>query len=276
MGKCIHCGKPAGLFRSVHKECQAKHESGKAEITSLVKTAAHNTSAISSLKTAAEKIAEKYLIRTSDIPAMVIEGYERAVDGVFEDGVVTVEEESNLDEIQKHFGFGQKDLDKNGAFTKLVKGTVLREILSGKIPDKLNINGNLPFNLQKDEKLVWIFQNVQYYEQKTSHHYEGGSQGVSIRVAKGLYFRTGGFRAYPVETTETVHVDTGTLAATSKHLYFAGTDKSFRIPYNKIVSYKPYSDGIQIQRDATTAKPQSFITGDGWFTYNLVMNLSQL
>jgi hypothetical protein len=29
-------------------------------------------------------------------------------------------------------------------------------------------------------------------------------------------------------------------------------------------------------RDAANAKPQFFITGDGWFTYNLVTNLSQL
>ena len=27
--------------------------------------------------------------------------------------------------------------------------------------------------------------------------------------------------------------------------------------------------------DAQTANPQSFRTGDGWFTYNLVMNLAQ-
>lgn len=277
MGDCRYCGKPAGLLRSVHKECQAKHESGKAEIISLVKAAAHDKSAISSLKTNAEKIAEGHLIRTSEVPAIVIEGYERAVAGAFEDGILTEEEDSNLDEIQKHFGFDQDDLDKNGAYTKLVKGDVLRELLNGKIPQKVHIEGgNLPFNLQKDEKLVWVFLDVQYYEQKTSRHYEGGSSGVSIRVVKGLYFRTSGFKAHPVDTTENVHVGTGILAVTNKHLYFAGAAKSFRIPFNKIISFVPFVDGIGIQRDATTAKPQSFITGDGWFTYNLVMNLSKL
>ena len=28
-------------------------------------------------------------------------------------------------------------------------------------------------------------------------------------------------------------------------------------------------------RDAQTAKPQTFRTGDGWFPYNLVTNLAQ-
>lgn len=276
MGDCKYCGKPAGLLRSVHKECETKHDSGKAEIMFLIKTAVHNTSAVSSLKTASEEIAEKHLIRKSEVPAIVIEGWERAVEGAFDDGVLTEEEESNLVEIQKHFGLDRTDLNQNRAYTKLVKGSVLRELLNGRIPERMSVKGNLPFNLQKDEKLVWIFQGVQYYEQKTRRHYEGGSRGVSIRVAKGVYFRTGGFRAHPVETTENAHIGTGILALTNKHLYFTGGAKSFRVAYKKIVSFEPYSDGIGIQREATTAKPQTFITSDGWFTYNLAINLSQL
>ena len=29
-------------------------------------------------------------------------------------------------------------------------------------------------------------------------------------------------------------------------------------------------------RDAQTAKPQMFRTGDGWFAYNLAVNLAQM
>jgi hypothetical protein len=48
------------------------------------------------------------------------------------------------------------------------------------------------------------------------------------------------------------------------------------VAYDKIVSFTPYSDGIGIQRDAQTAKPQVFVTGDGWFTYNLIANLAKV
>ena len=58
--------------------------------------------------------------------------------------------------------------------------------------------------------------------------------------------------------------------------YFSGGGKSFRIRHDKIVSIQPYSDGVGIHRDAATAKPQVFATGDGWFTYNLLMNVSGL
>lgn len=72
------------------------------------------------------------------------------------------------------------------------------------------------------------------------------------------------------------HVDTGMLGVTTKHLYFSGSTKSFRVKYDKIVSFEPFSDALGIQRDAQTAKPQVFQTEYGWFTYNLVTNLAQM
>ena len=42
------------------------------------------------------------------------------------------------------------------------------------------------------------------------------------------------------------------------------------------MDYEPLSDGIAIMRAAQTAKPQSFRTGDGWFSYNLAVNLAQM
>ena len=51
---------------------------------------------------------------------------------------------------------------------------------------------------------------------------------------------------------------------------------NFRVRYDKIVDFEPFSDGTGIMRDAQTAKPQSLRTGDGWLAYNLAVNLSQM
>ena len=60
-------------------------------------------------------------------------------------------------------------------------------------------------------------------------------------------------------------VDTGLLGLTTKHVYFAGSRKKFRVRYDRIVSLDPYEDGFGIIWDAQAAKPQTFRTGDGWF-----------
>jgi hypothetical protein len=272
----MYCGKPAGFLRGAHKECRSAHEAGKAEIISLVQKAFHDATSLSSLKGACTQTAKTHYVRDADVSPLVVEGWTKAVDTAFEDGILTEHEESNLADIQKAFELEQTVLDKSGAYTRVAKGVVLRELVDGNLPRKVRVEGNLPFNFQKDEQLVWLFQGVEYYEQKTRRHYEGRSSGVSIRIAKGVYYRTGGFKGHPVETTANVHVGRGMLAFTNKNLYFAGDTKGFRIPYKKIVAYEPYTDGIGIQRDAATAKPQTFITGDGWFTYNLAMNVSRL
>jgi hypothetical protein len=211
-----------------------------------------------------------------DCKPLLCQAWEKAVDAFLDDDILDTFEEKRLAEFREHFSLTQDELDRNGALTKTVKAAVLRDVMSGKIPERLSIDGALPINFQKKERLIWAFPGSQYLEDKTRRQYVGGSQGVSIRVMKGVYYRVGAFKAQPVETTERTHIDTGWVAITNRHVYFSGSRKSIRIPYTKIVSFEPFSNGFGVMRDTATAKPQIFITGDGWFSYNLVANAAQL
>lgn len=276
MGTCIYCGKPAGIFREKHRECAEKRDQGWNEIIRLAKEAAIGTYPLEDVTNRSAAIAANSFLSSNEIREAMVTGWEKAVEHFLEDGNLEPQEEIRLVAFAEHFELTQEDLDKNGAYTQFVKGLVLRDLMEGKIPERFRPIGHLPFNFQRKEKLIWAFNNVKYYEDRTRRWYTGGSRGVSIRIAKGVYYRVGSFRGHPIETTERIHVDTGILAVTTKHLYFYGPRKSFRIRFDKIVSFTPYSDAIGIQRDAATAKPQFFVTGDGWFTYNLLINLSKL
>jgi hypothetical protein len=170
----------------------------------------------------------------------------------------------------------QNELDRNGALVKIVKAAVLRDILNGILPHGISINENLSINLQKGEKIVWAFSNSKYLEDKIRRQYVGGSHGVSVRVMKGVYYKVGSFKGQNIEYMERVHINKGWVILTNKNIYFVGSQKSLRISYAKVISFEPYTDGVGIMRDAANAKAQIFVTGDGWFTYNLVTNLSQL
>ena len=153
---------------------------------------------------------------------------------------------------------------------------MIRDITQGIVPQRQRVSGHVSFNLMKSETLVWVIQSVDYLETVVRRERRGASHGVSIRVARGLYYRTSAFRSRPIEWEETVHADTGLLGLTTKHIYFAGSRKRFRVRYDKIVAFEPFSVGFGIMRDAQTAKPQTFRTGDGWFAYNLASNLAQI
>ena len=207
---------------------------------------------------------------------LLIHGWEAAVEEVLEDRMLSIDEEGSLLRYAKHFGLEQDDLEDGGGYSNLMKAAVLREVAEGVVPKRMQFEGRLPFNLMKSEELVWVIDDVEYLETRVRRIRQGTSHGLSIRVARGLYYRPGVFRSEAIEREETNHVDTGTLGFTTKHVYFHGTRKRFRVRYDKVVSFDPYSDGFGLMRDAQTAKPQTFITGDGWFAYNLVVNLAQL
>ncbi len=207
---------------------------------------------------------------------LLIRAWEAAVEGSLEDGVFTLDEENALARYLNHFDLTPRDVNGNGAHTSLVQAAVIRDVANGIIPQRQQVEGNLPFNLMKSEQLVWVIDGVDYLETVTRRERRGTSHGVSIRVARGLYYRPSAFRSRAVEWEETQRLDCGLLGLTTKHIYFAGSRKRFRVRYDRIVTFEPYSDGLGIMRDAQTAKPQSFITGDGWFVYNLATNLAQL
>ena len=208
---------------------------------------------------------------------LLVRGWNAAVGAALEDGVLTEAEEDALSRYLDRFDvFRRGGQDHEAMRLKLVKASAIRELTEGIVPKRQNITGQLPFNLMKSEQLVWVFQGVAYLEDVTRREMRGGSQGLTIRIARGIYYRPSAFRSRVVEWEETVRADTGLMGLTTKHIYFVGDSKRFRVRYDRIVAFEPYSDGIGIMREAQSAKPQTFITGDGWFTYNMATNLAQL
>lgn len=277
MANCKYCGKPVGLLRTEHKECAVISNNGWDIMINSAKETALKGINFADLKDNLSSVASKHYIETEKVRDALIQGFSLALDQLLDDGILTQEEEDKISQYMDWFSLSQEELDGfNNSKTKLVKAAVLRDLTEGKIISRIKVNSNLPFNFQKNEILIWLFANVGYFEQRVRTHFEGRSQGLSVKLAKGLYYRVGAFRGHPVKTNELVPAGSGLLGITNKYIYFSGSTKKFRVKYSQIMEFTPYEDGIGIQKDTTSARPQIFITGDGWFTYNLLTNLAKL
>jgi hypothetical protein len=283
LGACKYCGKSAGFFHSEHAECEEQHrererliQAGREQMVAEVLGAIRGSDSFDGLEKKLAEIEQTSFVPSTERRTLLISGWENSVERFLEDGVLEAGEETRLVEFKERFALPQDELDRNGALTKTVKAGVLRQVLSGTIPQRVSFDANLPINFQKGEQIVWAFAGSQYLEDKTRREFVGGSKGVSVRVMSGVYYRVGAFKGHAEEHTERVLVDTGLVVVTDRNIYFAGPKKSLRIPYAKIVSFERFSNGVGLMRDAATAKAQIFVTGDGWFTYNLVTNLSRL
>lgn len=219
-------------------------------------------------------IADAYGFNDQNIKSFALEAWRNILDKAFEDGVLSRDEERMLNESARVLGLAESDIRQYN--TKIVKGAILREVLEGITPHRLTVTNHLPVMLQNQESVIWLSNGVAAYENKTSRHYVGGSTGFSVRVASGVYLRSGAFRGDPVETTETVSLGKGSLIITNKNVFWVSPQRSIKIPVKKIVAVMPCSDGLILQKDGVTAKPLILIPDDPWFICNLVSNLNLL
>ena len=279
MGKCIYCGKSAGLFRKQHRECARRTDQAIATIEGLCVDAALHGDDLESLAAEIRAAAEAANLAMPDaeLRSVIAAGWGSAVKDAMEDHALSNKEKRGLNRYRERFDLGEGELNEVGAFDVFKMLSLLNVLNRGILPrpDLESFTaqfGRLPFNLMKSEVLLWVFGNVGYGEQITRREYQGSSMGMSIRIAKGVYVRPGSFRGRTVETTSMEHTDDGLFGITTKHIYFKGQSKAFRVRLEKIVSLDPYQDGLGIMRDTARAKPEVFYMGETpvWFAVNLI------
>lgn len=280
MGKCRYCGKSAGLFRRQHKACAERNERAASEIKELCINAALHGGDLASLPDRIWGVAQAAGLDMpgENLQQVLAVGWCEAVDEAMQDHALSNAEKRRLNRYRKRFELSEGILNQQGEFFDVFRMSALLNALNrGLLPrpdlDGFNAQfGRLPFNLMKSEVLLWVFGGVGYGEQVVQREYRGSSMGVSFRVAKGVYVRPGSFRGRTVETTSMERTDDGLFGLTTKHIYFKGQTKAFRVRLEKIVSLDPYQDALGIMRDTARAKPELFYmdTISVWFAINVI------
>ncbi|MBN1970355.1 MAG: hypothetical protein JW870_13380, partial [Candidatus Delongbacteria bacterium] len=271
MSKCKYCGEKAGLFKDSHEECKQKFENGRRMIISQLESSVFGDSNLSKIKNEIHSTAANSYI--DEIRPLVIKGLELAIENKISESPLFKEQEDQIDAYVQHFNLSQDELNENQGWRQAVQALMIGELVENKLPERVSIAGDLPILIQDDEKIIWLFQEVDYYKVQSKSRRVGDYSGWSGRILKGLYYRWGSFQSESVKSMEIEHIDTGFLALTQKQLYFYGNYKGFKLPYGRILAIEPYSDGVKIQKTHANAYPISFITNEGWFTYNLLINL---
>ena len=118
-------------------------------------------------------------------------------------------------------------------------------------------NGQLPviivnnINLENDEICHYADRGYTFKDKTITSGYTGKSSGVSIRIMKGLTYRTGGSGGKAIrETQRTTY--SGTLYITNKRVIYSSTNECFDKTFNKITSITEATDGIILQIGSTS------------------------
>jgi hypothetical protein len=252
MGTCFYCGRSAGFLHKQHLECEEMHTRGVSDIETAVSAAATSEEQLKGLSSRIDEVAAKSWISADERQDLLLECWSDAVEKRLGNGLLTAEEENQLTKLASALSLSKDALVRCGSFHRVAKAAVLRDLSDGIVAERCTVTGPLPLALQNDERVVWAFADTKYIEDKVHHSHAGGQS-----------------------SEYTVHspLDIGWFVVTDTNLYFAGAVKSLRLPLKKLVSFKQHSDGLGVTREGANARPHTFITGDGWFTYSLVSKL---
>ena len=228
---------------------------------------------IQTRKRAVEKLLPISTISQQAIEEQVL---EIAATKYLSDGLFSDQEQRELEEFSNAFSI---PLTQTGTHAdsanigKIGQAIVLKDLQRGVLPQ--NNATNVPVLLSANETILWSYSNVAMYNEKIEKEYIGRRSGFSFKVMKGVYYHTGQSKGRPIERRSMNFDGQGTLYITNKNLYFYSNTKSAKVPFKKIISIIPYSDGIEVQKDGN-AKRQIFQGFDSWFIMNLLSIINDI
>jgi hypothetical protein len=178
-----------------------------------------------------------------DIKSIRVQAYNAAFRAAKSDGIVTSEEESELKKLQDFFKIPESEILTSKK--ELAKLRILTEIQNGN-PPFMSVSNVV---LQKNETIYWSEPSSLLEERVVGRRYEGGSQGLSIRITSGVTYRVGAHRGRIISDTAIVPVSSGELIITNKRIIFRGDAKSFNLRLDKLLELNLYGNGIRLTDD---------------------------
>jgi hypothetical protein len=127
-------------------------------------------------------------------------------------------------------------------------------------------NGDLPTaaaeNVTLDpEETCHAMIGAERYERRGEATASDGEGVVSVRIARGVYYRVGSVSDAQLNRAPLRHIEAGRVLITSRRVLFAGSRESVSWPLRDIACYQVYADGVVLELRAGTG-PSFALEGD--------------
>lgn len=166
--------------------------------------------------------------------------YAAAVRAVIHDDRVGAPEQQRLAAVAAAIGIDPSALAEHDfpAWEELTVAAVN----DGRLP----VTADAPLLAESGEVVRMAFPAV-LMKEVTHRELRGGTQGVSLHVAKGVNYRIGAVRAHSVVTgTDLEAQDHGQLVVTSRRAVYVGQTRTLEFRYERLVSVEQFADGLRL------------------------------
>ncbi len=154
---------------------------------------------------------------------------------------------------------------------RLQMSHVLWQVLHNVAPSLEEMGHSLAFRLHADETPLYQTGDCVTFAEERTITTRRVHQGVSIPIGGGLYYHVAD--SGQERQSGLLPIDGGKILVTDKAIYFGGQQKSFRIPFTRVLAFHPYLDAVGVSEDGKATKVFVFDyrgMDTGWFYYNLL------
>ena len=261
MGACVLCGKSAGLFYSLHKNCYQQFQSSTDPIVKLLTTQLKSAPVTELVQKSQTIVQQLEFVEEAQQRALVraLEAYAKQA---FTRENFTVAESSAWVKFLEHLDIDRKlFLDPN--FIIEQKNLPMQALLRKRELPASNCNNmQLPFDLRANETLWWRFSDVQLEQLQPKNSKQHWS--IALQILESVLPRKS------KRAVEHKALGAGTLWLTSQRLYFEKEQEMNSIAYGEICALTPEFDGVTLQSNELQARPQTFRCEEGKLLYQFL------
>jgi hypothetical protein len=259
VAKCIVCNKSAGPFYALHKACLPVYrDTQKCVREKLTKFIASDS-----------KISDEDILSCRPSPRFSEHHFKKICVQAWQDEAKRVASNTSLDissaknllKIAEALKITGKDTEPY-LFSRLTHVEYLAALQNNQ-PVKMKIE-KVPdlMELESNEYVIWEFKDTEKTEQEKFSQQKEWT--ILSSVLDNLLMRS----RYK-ELDQKIE-EAGNLFVTNQSLYYQVKDSVTQTKFTDIHSITPLKNGVRVQPHLRDAMPETYITGDGRFTYALL------
>jgi len=272
MPNCSYCGKPAGLFHRSHDECRAQFERAMGTVPLFFAKLLESDLPADRFQQLLAEVAARFHIAPKKLRSLSIEGIEAMMQASLAQGLMTPDDEDRILDIAEALGLSLSDVPV--LEDRLVKIRALRDLDDGQTPDRIEVVGPMPIDLDPGEAIIWIINRVRSYRPPG----EPTPRRAPFPTQRDMpdYFSPASLGKQAAPVSGLIERPESDLMITDRHLFIVSSERHAKIPLSKVEAFHTYSNGFQIIRAGKNAHPLTFIVDDPWFAANLIVKLGRL
>lgn len=261
MAKCIVCSKSAGPFYSLHKACHSVYRNTEACLQDKLSTFSSSQFDNENVTSEIQACQPTSNFSAKIFKKLFIKAWSTQASDCVKSSSLQVTAAKKLLSLAEAFDLKDEELEPF-LMQRVQNIEYLDRLQKNQVIEKQFENIPESIQLSDSETIIWRFAEADRSEPIRDSQEK---QWTVLRSVMNNMILRSRYKQLPSKTE-----NAGVLVVTNKALYYSNNNKLTKTKLSDIHSITPMKNGVRVQATTNGATPDTYVTGDGRFTYSLL------